>query len=358
MVCNYVLKPDRIGGMDRFFIAYDAAAKEKGYEVTWFFSDYKPFDFYKDLTIFSAKGTENVEVYFLDHLKKNQQKYDILITHFTSLCSSFYKNVKTVSSIKTSVVVDHNPRPLNGFPIKKQIKNRLKGIVYHKYIDLFVGVSQYTVDNIIKDLGNQVATKTSLVYNGIDTKVFKKRVILDQQSELLNLIVVSHLRYSKGIQDLLAALGLLSEEDKERVKVDIYGEGPMKELLKKQMEDEKIEQIISFKGSSSAIPQLLCKYDYLIQPTYMECFSLSILESLSANVPVITTTVGGNPEIIENDKNGFLFKAKDIHALSNILKGLVNGQIKINESTNQLIEQEYTLARMLAEHLQILDQCT
>ena len=343
--------------MDRFFKAYDAAVKEKGYDVTWFFSDYKPFDFYKDLTIFSAGGTENVEIYFLDHLKKNQQMYNILITHFTSLCSSFYKNVKAVSSIKTSIVVDHNPRPLNGFPLKKRIKNRLKGIVYHKYIDRFIGVSQYTVKNIIKDLGNQVAAKTSLVYNGIDTKVFNKRLGLDQQSDLLYLVVVSHLRYSKGIQDLLAALGLLSEEDKKRIKVDIYGEGPMEELLKKQMEDGAIEQIVSFKGSSSAIPEILCKYDCLIQPTYMECFSLSILESLSANVPVITTTVGGNPEIIQNDKNGFLFKAKDIHALSEILKGLINDEIKISKPVNELIEQKYTLEKMVVNHMQILEGC-
>ena len=343
--------------MDRFFNAYDEVAKEKGYDVTWFFSEYKPFDFYSDLIIFSAGGAENVEINFLDHLKKDPQKYDILITHFTSLCSSFYKKVKTISSIKKSIVVDHNPRPLNGFPIKKRIKNRLKGLVYHKHIDQFIGVSQYTVDNIIKDLGNQVAIKTSLVYNGIDTKVFNKRISLDQQSDQLKLVVVSHLRYSKGIQDLIAALGLLSHEHKKQVKVDIYGEGPMENLLKKQIEDEKIEQIISFKGSSSAIPQLLCKYDYLIQPTYMECFSLSILESLSANLPVITTTVGGNPEIIQNDKNGFLFKAKDIHALNEILKSLINGEIKINKPVYELIEQKYTLEKMVVNHMQILERC-
>jgi len=60
-----------------------------------------------------------------------------------------------------------------------------------------------------------------------------------------------------------------------------------------------------FFGSSPKLNQIYSKYDYMIQPTYMECFSLSILESLSANVPVITTTVGGNEKVIVEDVNRF-----------------------------------------------------
>ena len=40
----------------------------------------------------------------------------------------------------------------------------------------------------------------------------------------------------------------------------------------------------------------------------MECFSLSILESLSANIPVITTTVGGNLEVVTHEENGFIYE--------------------------------------------------
>jgi glycosyltransferase involved in cell wall biosynthesis len=53
-------------------------------------------------------------------------------------------------------------------------------------------------------------------------------------------------------------------------------------------------------GSTANLSELYCN-DYMVQPTHMECFSLSILESLSANVPVITTN-GGNEEVIINNK--------------------------------------------------------
>ena len=356
VVCNYVLRADRIGGMDRFFVAYDKAAKAKGYEVDWFFPDVLDKTFYEGVALFSAEGNSSVEAFFLNYLQENKKTYTALVTHFTELCSPFYKKAKVAGSIETIIAVDHNPRPLHGFPIKKRLKNRLKGYLHHKAIDRFIGVSSYTARHIVEDLGPVVAKKTGVIYNGIDTSVFKKRENQDLNPERkVQFVVVSHLRESKGIQDLIDALGYLSEAIKKRLHISIYGEGPLEEGLKQQARDNEVDRLLSFKGSSSGIPQLLADYEYLIQPTYMECFSLSILESLSANVPVITTTVGGNPEIIKEDVNGFLFQPKNKRALATIIEEVVNGGRKITEDTSALIEKEYSLDRMVAEHINLLD---
>ena len=76
IVCNYELRPDRIGGMDRFFAAYDAFAKANNKAIRWYFSNYEPFEFYEDLDISSANG-QNVEHFFLDSLSKSGDKFDI-----------------------------------------------------------------------------------------------------------------------------------------------------------------------------------------------------------------------------------------------------------------------------------------
>ncbi|UBZ11203.1 glycosyltransferase family 4 protein [Leeuwenhoekiella palythoae] len=356
VVCNYVLRADRIGGMDRFFVAYDKAAKAKGYEVDWFFPDVLYKTFYEGVTVFSAEGNSSVEAFFLNYLEENEKTYTALVTHFTELCTPFYKHAKVAGSIQTVIAVDHNPRPLNGFPLKKRLKNRLKSYLHHKAIDHFIGVSSYTAKQIVKDLGLVVAKKTGVIYNGIDTSVFRKRDSQDSaQEDNIEFVVVSHLRGSKGIQDLIDALGYLPEAIKNRLHITIYGEGQLEEGLKQQARDKEVDSLLSFKGSSSEIPQLLADFEYLIQPTYMECFSLSILESLSANVPVITTTVGGNPEIIEEGVNGFLFQPKNKRALATIIEEVVNGDRKISRDTSFLIEKEYSLDRMVAEHINLLD---
>nr|WP_315217573.1 glycosyltransferase family 4 protein [uncultured Flavobacterium sp.] len=348
VVCNYALNPNRIGGMDRFYVEYDAKAKALGYEVDWYFLEYQPFVFYSELNIFSANN-QNVEAFFLEKVLHGKLKYDILVTHFLALCTSFFKKVKA-SGIQKTIVVDHNPRPLEGFPLSKIIKNKIKGVLYSQYIDQFIGVSAYTRKHILKDYGFFLAKKTIVIYNGIDTSVFVKRT----QENTNKFVVSSHLRFSKGIQDLIKAVAVLEENIKMLLFIDVYGEGPYEKELLEMTKANNLERIIHFKGGSSQLPDLLSNYCYLLQPTYMECFSLSILESLAANVPVITTPVGGNLEIIQHNQNGFIFEPKDYLALADILKNIVLGKLIIEKDVRVQIESDFSLEKMVNEHIQLL----
>ncbi|QED37748.1 glycosyltransferase family 4 protein [Antarcticibacterium arcticum] len=350
VICNYVLKPERIGGMDRFFVAYDSACKERGLRVDWFFSHCKPHSFYENLNVFASENTSAIEQFFNQDI--TSKRYDIVITHFVELCTPMFRKIKTAHH-SYIIAIDHNPRPIQGFPLKKRIKNRIKGRLYGRNIDCFGGVSQYTVDHILMDYGKQIAGKTHLVYNGIDTSIYKKRT----EENFGRMIVASHLRESKGIQDLIEAVNLLSAQLKNMLKIDIFGEGPSEKVLKAKVADYNLEQQIVFNGSSSKLPELLQGYSFLLQPTYMECFSLSILESLAANVPVITTPVGGNPEIIINGYHGFLFKAGDIRELASILEKVLEKDLIIGKDVSTKIVREFSLEKMVQGHLKLLP-CT
>lgn len=348
VVCNYALNPNRIGGMDRFWVAYDAQVKVLGWEVDWYFSDYQFFDFFSGLTIFSANN-HSIEQFFLSKVHQEKLQYDVLVTHFLALCTSFFKKANCFG-IQKIIAVDHNSRPLDGFPFSKILKNKTKGIFYSKYIDQLIGVSEYTRKQILKDYGFFLAHKTSVIYNGIDSSVFVKRTNVDKNK----FIVTSTLRESKGIHDLIKAVSVLDVAIKNQIQIDIYGEGPFEAELLEMVQSNNLQDTICFKGSSSRINELLSNYNYLVQPTYMECFSLSILESLAANVPVITTTVGGNLEIIEHNKNGFIFEPKDYLALATILKKIVTGILKIDNNVSVQIVKDFNLTKMVNAHIQLL----
>lgn len=345
VICNYALKHDRIGGMDRFFVAFDKKAKQKGFHVDWFFPNQEDIDFYKGLKMYSNNKL-TVELLFLKHLKETSVVYTFVITHFTELCTSFYKQVKRLTKAYC-IAVDHNPRPLEGFPLKKRLKLKLKGLLYSRYIDQFIAVSNYTKYHILKDYGQFLNKKTNVIYNGIDTLVYQKQ----RARGAKRFVVASHLRPSKGIQDLLAALSKMTVADLNGVIVDIYGEGPMEVELKALTKHYRLQHIVSFKGSSSDLPNLFCNYDYMIQPTYMECFSLSLLESLSANVPVITTQVGGNLELITHEENGFIFKAGDVDELTTLLSLILNGDRRIANDVFPLVLSQFSLEQMVQAHV-------
>ncbi|WP_272023338.1 glycosyltransferase family 4 protein [Olleya namhaensis] len=352
VICNYILRPDRIGGMDRFYYLYNQCMLEKGVEIDWYFTDYVPFKFYTDFKIYSADN-KSVEQMFLNICKTENKKYDVIVTHFTELCTSFYKEYSQLLPDVKIIAVDHNPRPIEGFSLKKRIKKRLLGYLYSKYISQFVGVSKYTVNQILKDYGAFLKHKTQVIYNGIDIEVFEKRENLNTNK----FIVASHLRVSKGIQDLILALSYLDKNLLDNVRIDVYGEGPYKSNLIALSKEYKLENVICFKGSSPRLNHLFKNYQYMIQPTYMECFSLSILESLSANVPVITTNVGGNLEVVSDGENGFIYQAGDCDKLASILEHIISGQINIVKDTSLLIAQEFYLEKMVNQHIKILP-CT
>lgn len=352
IICEYILIPDRIGGMDRFFVAYDNALKEKEYSVTWFFKNAEEFDYYNELNFMSAQNTD-IKSFFLNYCTERNQVYDVVVTHFLSPVSSFFEKVKKQTSAYI-ISVDHNSRPIEGFSLKKRFKNKVKGFLYGKYIDKLVGVSAYTKRCIIDDFGNLVKNKTIVVYNGIDTEIFKKQSV-DRQSKQYKFLIVSYLRESKGIQDLFEALHRMDKSDVKNVSIDIYGVGPYKKHLLELHQKYKLNSIVNFKGNSPKMNELYSQYHYLVLPTYMECFNLSILESLASNVPVITTTVGGNLEVVENNVNGFVFEPEDVQKLKMILTQIVTNKAQIKNEVNSKIENDFSLDLMIQNHLKLLE---
>jgi glycosyltransferase involved in cell wall biosynthesis len=352
VLCNYELLPERVGGMDYFFWDFNKKCKENGIEVDWFFPNQSDHGHYLDLNINSSKTT-NVENYFLAFCSANKPDYTHIITHFVELCTPFFFQVKKFSGAKI-IAVDHNPRPLNRYPFKKRIKKRLKGILFSRYIDVFVGVSNYTVNELLKDFGAHLKAKTLTIYNGV---ILDAIVIRETRASIKpSFLVASHLRESKGIQDLIDAVNLLSIPVKNQIHIAIYGDGPYKENLFEKIEKLGIQNNFDFMGSKPNLNEIFSQYDYMLQPTHMECFSLSILESLAANVPVVTTNVGGNMEAITSGENGYIFEAKNVKALTELLEDLFLGNKKISMNTRELITNSFSLPKMVENHFKLLIQ--
>lgn len=351
IICNYVLTADRVGGMDRFFWHFDAKCKAEGYDVSWYFPNTSSHGEYGNLNLIDPKN-KPLEDFFLSHIKENKLQYDTIITHFVELCTPFYKNIKAHFASKI-ICVDHNPRPLEGFSFKRRMTKKVKGFLYSRYIDTFVGVSEYTKTHILKDYGAFLKSKTKVIYNGIAEELFLKNENRNSIPKLF--ILTSNLRYIKGIQDLIEAVSFLPKEIISNCVFHVYGEGNYENELKNLVKKHQLEEFILFFGSSPILNEIYSQYDYMIQPTYMECFSLSILESLSANVPVITTTVGGNAEAVVDGENGFLIQPKNSKQLAELLLEICQGKKGIQNETYSKIRNDFNLELMVQNHINELN---
>jgi len=163
-------------------------------------------------------------------------------------------------------------------------------------------------------IGKTFLSKISIVKDGIDLSVYNEIGSLENLKKELNIddskIVItfaSRLYKLKGIEDLVSVAKHIIKEYDNTVFL-IAGTGPLEKNLRKK--NKTIEQI-KFLGFRNDVPNLLALSNIYVLPSYSEGLSPAILEACASGLPVITTYVGSNPDIIVNGKNGFLIQPGD-----------------------------------------------
>ena len=125
------------------------------------------------------------------------------------------------------------------------------------------------------------------------------------------------------------------------VKLKIIGDGPELKTIVKSVEDKNLEEYIDFLGvlSHDKVISHMQRSDFLILPSFMEGAPNVIREAMSCGVPVIATSVGGIPEMIEEGEHGLLFEPNDLKALSNHISFLCKSDLVVLEKMGENARQ-------------------
>jgi glycosyltransferase involved in cell wall biosynthesis len=128
----------------------------------------------------------------------------------------------------------------------------------------------------------------------------------------LNFLFLGRIADHKGIFDLLDVIRDNKNHLKDKFILYVGGDGETEKLVK-LIEKYEIQHLVKFEGwvSGEQRRDLLITCDVHILPSYNETFGMSNLEAMSYGMPIISTTVGGIPEVVSNNKNGFLIEPGD-----------------------------------------------
>jgi glycosyltransferase involved in cell wall biosynthesis len=157
----------------------------------------------------------------------------------------------------------------------------------------------------------------------------------------------------KGIFDLLQVLKEHRTELFNRIKLFIGGSGQTGQL-QKMIEADDLGEMVEFKGwvTGSEKDNLLQFSDVFVLPSYYEGSPVAVLEAMSYGTPVISTTVGGIPEVVQPGFNGWLHRPGDQEALLNAILYYINEPESIKRhgvGSMQMIEDYYP--RSIEPHL-------
>ena len=131
-----------------------------------------------------------------------------------------------------------------------------------------------------------------------------------------HVLFLGRLHENKGIFDLVHAIPRVLERV-PAAKFTLAGDGDLHGVAR-QAELLGVRHALNLPGwvDGAAKDALLASADLLVLPSHYEAFSLSILEAMAAGVPVVSTAVGGVPDVLENGACGVLVAPHDVKALA------------------------------------------
>ncbi len=190
--------------------------------------------------------------------------------------------------------------------------------------------------------------RISVIPNAIDTSAFNFRET-QNNDDFVRLLFVGAIGKLKGEKDLINALAVLRDKNL-KLKVSILGYGA--EGLKDFCEELKVTKFIEFLGAVSMDERLefFQTADIFVLPTYAEAMPMSVIEAMAAGLPVISTKVGGIPELIEDGADGFLFNCGDISALAEkilLLAGNKNLRIEIGKKAREKAREQMDFSQYI-----------
>ena len=187
-----------------------------------------------------------------------------------------------------------------------------------------IGISKDTYEYIIKN-SPKVWLK-HILYNGVDINRFD----FDIKKNKFELISIGSLLDNKNHLLLIEIIQLLVSKD-FNVHLTILGEGPLRNKLQFQIDEYKLNNNISLIGNVDYPEHYLKASSIYIHTAKSEAFGLVLIEAMAAGLPVICTDAGGNRDIIEHGKNGYIFQERNPEVLANQIIELLENEPKRQE---------------------------
>lgn len=219
------------------------------------------------------------------------------------------------------------------------------------FVKHYLANSESVKNYYIKNIGVP-REKITVIPNGIDISCYQSferdeslRISLGINPDETAIICVANLHINKGHKYLLEAFEEVYK-DNQKTKLLLAGDGEEKNNLLRQIENYESKNNIFFLGKRNDVPELLKISDIFVLPTLFEGMSNAIIEAMAAGVPVITTDIPENQDLIENKKTGLLFPANNVHHLVKAIKLLTTDSTlrkRFSQNSLQRVEKKFNI---------------
>ena len=247
--------------------------------------------------------------------------------------------------------------PTGANNLRKRVR---KGL--NPWITKFIAVSAELRNWLVYDIGIN-EQKVVQIINGVDTEQFKPPEEKQEAKKKLGfkpnsfiIAIVGRLDPVKDHETLFKAFKIFSENNPESANLVILGTGHLEDRLKTVVKELDISEEVIFIGGTDRVPEFYRCVDVYVLPSIAEGVSNTILEAMASGLPVITTRVGGNTELVEDGKTGFLFNPGDYRSLAEKITAYFKNPSLVREhglAGRARTEKDFSLSVMVKKYERI-----
>lgn len=336
-ICMVVPSFSAKGGITSVVNGYKGSSLEDEYEISYvetYCDGNKVKKFAKALKGYHA---------FRNQLKKNRP--DIVHIH-SSFGASFYRKMPLVfyARMKKIPVINH----IHGSEIEKLYTNasRLEKKIIEKTLDRCSVVITLTEENRKKL--SVVKTKTRMVVLNNYSSIHPEH-IFSERNVVLFLGFITRL---KGCFDIPFIVKNVVKKIPE-VQFILGGEGETEQIIE-QLKRLNVRDKVLFPGwvTGDEKESLFTQSTLFLLPSYTEAMPMAILEAMGYGLPIVSTNVGGIPQLVKPGENGYLYDPGDIEGISGGIVDILQDRNKcrlMGMTSQKMVIEKYSIERHLDE---------
>lgn len=202
------------------------------------------------------------------------------------------------------------------------------------------------------------SNNVDILYNGVDTDHFTQQEVRSENSR--NFLFLGRLGQRKGVYDLIEAASLVVK-DKSDFKIFLAGDGEVEEVaevLDKKGMRNHIE-ILGWLGHEEKSNRL-ATVGTVVLPSYHEGLPMALIEAMSCGKAIISSRVGGIPELVQHQRNGYLVSPGNVEEIVTALTTVLDRPgdlVAMSDENAQKIKDTFSLKAMNDKLFAIYDAC-
>ncbi len=181
-------------------------------------------------------------------------------------------------------------------------------------------ITNYNIEKNIEVIPNFIDTE---LFTPMEACVFRKHIAPDGEKVLIH---TSNFRQVKRVADTIKILERVIKE--VPTKLILVGDGPDRSECERLTRQLNLVEHVKFLGKQEGLIEIINAADIFLIPSQSESFGLAALEAMACGKPVVSSSVGGLPELIKHNETGFIAEIGDIERMAKYVIDLLTNEKK------------------------------